>query len=99
VLFGGGVVALGVGGTAAWRAQAALRRRARALSRLALDEGERLAELAERLNRHGFEFQHTMDDLAPKLAMLSHLVNQPLVAAAMPWVLRRVLGRSLKRRG
>ena len=93
-----GLVALGIGGTAAWRAQTAVRRRARALTEVAADEADRLADLAERLNRHGFELQHTVDDLAPKLAVWSLALRQPLVAASIPWVLRRLLGRPLRRR-
>ncbi|HYM51312.1 MAG TPA: hypothetical protein VET65_12185 [Candidatus Limnocylindrales bacterium] len=98
MLFAGGALALAVGGVSVWRAQAAVRSRARTLSQMATEEGERLAEAAERLNRHGFEFQHTLDALAPRLAVLSGFMRQPLVAAATPWLIRRMLGRPLKKR-
>ena len=93
-----GVVALGIGGTAAWRAQAAARSRARAMTEFAAEEADRLADLAERLNRHGFELQHTVDELAPRLRGWTSALRQPLLAAAIPWVLRRLLGRPLRRR-
>jgi hypothetical protein len=89
---------LAIGGSAAWRAQRAARARARALSELAAEEAERLAELGDRLNRHGFELQHTLDHLAPKVEAWSAVLRRPLVAATIPWVIRRVLGRPLKRR-
>lgn len=95
---GGGVLALAIGGVQTWRAQRTVRARIQALSELVETESERLLEVAERLNRHGFEIQHTMDDLAPKLAVLGMVLRHPLVAATTPWVIRRVLGRPLKRR-
>jgi hypothetical protein len=87
-----------VGGSAAWRAQRAARARARALSELAVEEAERLADLADRLNRHGFELQHTLEDLAPRVEAWSAVLRRPLVAATLPWVMRRLLGRPLRRR-
>lgn len=56
------------------------------------------ADLAERLNRHGFELQHTVDGLAPRLRAWTSVLRQHLLAAAIPWVLRRLLGRPLRRR-
>jgi hypothetical protein len=82
----------------AWRAQRAARAKASALAELAAEEAERLADLADRLNRHGFELQHTLEDLAPKVEAWSAFLNQPLVAATVPWALRRLLARPLRRR-
>ena len=93
-----GAVLLAAFGSAAWRAQRAVRSRARALAELAAEESERFADLADRLNRHGFELQHTLDDLGPKVEAWSAVLRRPLVAATIPWVLRRLLGRPLRRR-
>ena len=98
MLVAAGAVFLVVGGSTAWRAQRAARARVRALAELTAEEAERFADLADRLNRHGFELQHTFDELAPRLAAWSAFLRRPLVAAAMPWVLRRLLGRPLRRR-
>jgi hypothetical protein len=69
------------------------------LTELAADEGEHLQDVAERLNRHGFEIQHTLDELGPKVARWARILQQPLVAASLPWLLRRLLGRPLRKRG
>jgi len=98
VLAAAGGVFLAVGGSTAWRAQRAARARARALAELTAEEAERFADLADRLNRHGFELQHTFDELAPKVEAWSAVLRRPLVAASIPWVMRRLLGRPLKRR-
>ena len=76
-----------------------MRRRAQTLSALAIDEGEQLQVLAERLNRHGFELQHSMEVLAPRVELIMTVLRQPLVAATIPWVLRRLAGRPFRRHG
>lgn len=55
-------------------------------------------DLATRLNEHGFALQHSAAELSPKLQQLSEFLAQPLVAAAIPWLLRRALGRPYRRR-
>jgi hypothetical protein len=57
-----------------------------------------LERLATRLNEHGFALQRTSALLFPKLSELSVFLDQPLVAAALPWVLRRMLARPFKKR-
>ena len=84
---------------ATWRAQGALRRKAQTLSTLAMEEGDQLQVLAERLNRHGFELQHSAEVLAPRVELIMTVLRQPLVAASLPWVLRRLAGRPLRRHG
>jgi hypothetical protein len=50
------------------------------------------------LNEHGFALQRTAALLFPKLAEVSVFLDQPLVAAGLPWVLRRMLARPFKKR-
>jgi len=57
-----------------------------------------LERVASRLNEHGFALEHTASELFPKLQRLSAFLGQPLVAAAIPWVLRRAFGRPYRRR-
>lgn len=82
-----------------WRAQAAVRRKSATLSALAGEEGDQLQALAERLNRHGFELQHSAEVLAPRIELIMTVLRQPLVAASIPWLLRRLAGRPLRRHG
>lgn len=84
-------------GFPAWQAYRRTSRRAGELSSYAAAEALELERLANRLNEHGFELQHTLDDLGPKLEMISAFLDQPLVAAAMPWVLRRLTRRPYRR--
>lgn len=82
----------------AWRAY---RRAARLLAELtayANEQAIELERLAMQLNDHGFALERTMDALAPKLEMIGAFVEQPLVGAALPWLLRRILGRPYRRR-
>jgi hypothetical protein len=81
-----------------WRSYRAVNRRAAHLSHYAFEEATELERLATRLNDHGFELQRTSALLFPKLHEISVLLEQPLVAAAIPWVLRRMLARPFKRR-
>ena len=39
-----------------------------------------------------------MNGLAPKLETIATFVRQPLVAATIPWLLRRAFGRPYRRR-
>jgi hypothetical protein len=54
--------------------------------------------VAERLNEHGFALEHTTSLLFPKLQRLATFIEQPLVAATIPWLIRRALGRPYRRR-
>ena len=73
-------------------------RRATELSAYALEEATELERLTARLNEHGFALEHTAAELFPKLERLSVFLGQPLVAATLPWLIRRVLGRPYRRR-
>ena len=84
-------------GVTTWQAYRRTSRRAGELSAYAAAEALELERLANRLNEHGFELQHTLDDLGPKLQMISAFLDQPLVAAALPWVLRRLTRRPYRR--
>ena len=68
------------------------------LSSYAGQQAIELERLAAQLNEHGFEFEHTLDDLVPKLEAISLFLNHPLVGAALPWLLRRVMRRPYRRR-
>lgn len=76
----------------------AARRRAYQLRIYAADEAEQLAILAERLNRNAFELRDTGARLFPKVQEWQAVLASPLVAAMLPWILRRVLARPLRRR-
>jgi hypothetical protein len=92
-----GLLALVIGAQAVWRSLRAARRRAYELTVYAADEAEQLAILAEHLNRNVFELQHTSETLFPKVQQWQAVLGSPLLAASLPWVLRRVLGRRLRR--
>jgi hypothetical protein len=94
-----GLVALAVGGQAAWRAQRAVRRLAGELTAYGMAEADQIAVLSERLNRDGFALQHTLEEMAPRLEALALFLQRPLVAASLPWLLRRLFARPLRRRG
>jgi len=81
-----------------WRAYGRASRRATELSSYAMEEAAELERLSRRLNDHGFELEHAASELLPKLETLSAFLGQPLVAATIPWLLRRVLGRPYRRR-
>ncbi len=93
-----GVVLLAAAGIACWRASRAVDRSAAALSSYAREEAAALQALAVQLNDHGFSLQRASAELFPKLSELGEFLDRPLVAASLPWVLRRLLGRPLKRR-
>jgi hypothetical protein len=81
-----------------WRAYHRASRRATELSAYALVEATELERLTAQLNEHGFALEHTAAELFPKLETLSAFVGQPLVAATIPWLIRRALGRPYRRR-
>lgn len=62
------------------------------------EQATELERITTHLNEHGFELEHTMSDLAPKLETIGVFLRQPLVAATLPWLLRRVFGRPYRRR-
>jgi hypothetical protein len=82
----------------AWRAYRAASRRATDLSRYADEQARELERLANRLNQNGFALQHSAAELFPKLQGLAAFLERPLVAAAIPWLLRRALRRPYRRR-
>jgi hypothetical protein len=92
-----GLVLLIYATTSVWRAYRLASRRAAELSSYALEEAVALERVATRLNEHGFALEHTASELFPKLQALSAFLEQPLVAAAIPWMLRRALGRPYRR--
>ncbi len=81
-----------------WRAYRKASRRATELSSYALQETTELERVTARLNEHGFTLEHTASELFPKLQRLSAFLGQPLVAATIPWLIRRAFGRPYRRR-
>jgi hypothetical protein len=81
-----------------WRAYRTASRRATELSSYALAEATELERLTVRLNEHGFALADTASELFPKLESLSAFLAQPLVAATLPWVIRRAMRRPYRRR-
>lgn len=62
------------------------------------EQATEIERLTAQLNEHGFQLEHTMTNLAPKLQTIGIFLRQPLVAATIPWMLRRVFGRPYRRR-
>ncbi|MEO6796006.1 MAG: hypothetical protein ABI401_11040 [Candidatus Dormibacter sp.] len=89
------LISAGVGTRRAYRA---VGRRAAHLSHYAYEEADALQTVALRLNEHGYALQRTSTLLFPKLQELASFLDQPLVAAAVPWLLRRMLARPFKKR-
>jgi len=81
-----------------WRAYRKASRRASELSTYAFEQAVELERAAARLNEHGFALEHKASELFPKLQRILAFMEQPLVAAALPWVIRRVLARPYRRR-
>jgi hypothetical protein len=81
-----------------WRAYRKASRRASELSTYALEQAIELEQAAARLNEHGFALEHTTSELYPKIQRTLAFMEQPLVAAAIPWVIRRALARPYRRR-
>jgi hypothetical protein len=82
----------------AWRAYRKASRRADELSTYAGQQAIELEQLAARLNEHGFALEHTSSELFPKIQRILAFLEQPLVAAAIPWVIRRATARPYRRR-
>jgi hypothetical protein len=80
-----------------WRAYRTASRRAAELSSYANTEAIELERVTARLNDHGFALEHTASVLFPKLQRFSIFLEQPLVAAAIPWMIRRALRRPYRR--
>ena len=79
----------------------AYRRASRRAAQLAAYVGEEaiaLEGVTSRLNEHGFALEHTASLLFPKLQRLATILEQPLVAATLPWLIRRAFGRPYRRR-
>jgi len=81
-----------------WRAYGKASRQAFELSSYASEEAAELEGIAARLNEHGFELEHTASELFPKLQQILAFLEQPLIAAAVPWMIRRALARPYRRR-
>jgi hypothetical protein len=81
-----------------WRAYRRASRRGAELSAYAEEQATEIERLASSLNEHGFELEHSAAQLAPRLLQLSGFLRQPLVAASVPWILRRLLLRPYRRR-
>ncbi|HEY9287706.1 MAG TPA: hypothetical protein VIT43_06765 [Candidatus Dormibacteraeota bacterium] len=82
----------------AWRAYRRASRRAFELSAYAAEEALELERLFAQLNEHGFQLEHTAAEIGPKVDQILLFLRQPLMAAALPWFLRRILGRPYRRR-
>jgi len=80
-----------------WRAYRTASRRASELSTYAFEQAVELEQAAARLNEHGFALEHTASELFPKIQRILEFMEQPLVAAALPWLIRRVLARPYRR--
>lgn len=93
-----GLALLIAGAVSTWRAYRAASRRATELSAYAFEEASVIAEVSARLNADGFDLQHTADELFPKIARITSFMQRPLVAVAVPWLLRRAFGRPYRRR-
>jgi len=57
-----------------------------------------IERLTAQLNEHGFELEHTAAELGPKVERIIGFLEQPLIGATLPWLLRRVVGRPYRRR-
>jgi hypothetical protein len=82
----------------AWRAYRKASRRATELTTYANAQAIELEQVAARLNEHGFALEHTASELFPKMQRMIAFLEQPLVAAAIPWLIRRGFGRPYRRR-
>jgi hypothetical protein len=98
VLFGVGLIVLIVAMVGTWRAYRRASRRADDLSTYAADEALQLERLTAQLNEHGIQLEQSSAELGPKVEQILLFVRQPLVAATLPWVLRRFMGRPYRRR-
>ncbi len=92
------MILLIVAGVGAWRGYRRTSRRAAELATYMDEQATEIERLTAQLNEHGFQLEHTMTNLAPKLQTIGIFLRQPLVAATIPWMLRRVFGRPYRRR-
>ncbi len=97
-LVGAGALVLAFGIQAAWRSGRAAARKANSLTAFTLQEMEQIQAVGERLNKHGFDLQRTGSRLLPKLERIGEFLQAPLVAASLPWLLRRLFGQPLRKR-
>jgi hypothetical protein len=81
-----------------WRAYRNASRRAAELASYASQQAIELEQAAARLNEHGFALEHTASEFFPKIQRILAFVEQPLIAAAIPWLIRRALARPYRRR-
>jgi hypothetical protein len=93
-----GLLALAICVTICWLAYLRTQRSSAVLLSYLEEESSRLQAAAIRLNEHGFGLQQTSSDLFPKLERVAALFDQPLIAASLPWLLRRLLMRPFKKR-
>jgi hypothetical protein len=85
-------------GQSAWRAYLRAARRLDELSGYATEQADELERITAALNEHGFQLEHTIAELAPRLEQMAAFLRQPLVAASIPWILRRAFRRPFRRR-
>jgi hypothetical protein len=83
---------------ATWRSARAAARKANSLTAYSLHEIEQIQAVAERLNKHSFDLQRTGSKFFPRLERMGKFLPAPLVAASLPWVLRRFFGQPLRKR-
>ncbi|HEY4872490.1 MAG TPA: hypothetical protein VIJ03_11420 [Candidatus Dormibacteraeota bacterium] len=81
-----------------WRAYRNASRLAAELASYASQQAIELEQAAARLNEHGFALEHTASELFPKIQRILAFVEQPLIAAAIPWLIRRAFARPYRRR-
>ena len=63
-----------------------------------MEQATALEQAAASLNEHGFALEHSASELFPKIQRILAFMEQPLVAAALPWVMLRLLARPYRRR-
>jgi hypothetical protein len=98
VCFGVGLILLIITALSAWRAYRRASQRGMELSTYASEQALELERLTAQLNEHGFQLEHTAGELGPKVERIMAFLEQPLVGATLPWLIRRLLGRPYRRR-
>jgi len=93
-----GLVLLVFATVSVWRAYRNASRRAAELATYTSQQAIELEQAAAQLNEHGFALEHTASELFPKIQRILAFVEQPLVAATLPWLIRRALARPYRRR-
>ena len=94
-----GLLVLVITVTIAWLAYLRTQRSSALLFSYLEEESNQLQTAAIRLNEHGFDLQQTSSALFPKLERMAAFLEQPLVGAGLPWLLRRLLMRPFRKRG